>query len=465
VFSFNEAQDPNGSGDVAGAVNSPYITDYFWPLSNGLPIDDSSMVMEVFDLSGTDVTTNFVLEVFNPILPLTYRRYRIKIATPPAQPFVFTKEYATKAFFNFKFNITDNSTTNQFVAVKNNVAMTNVEPEVTYPVDNNTEIQLAVNNPGGNIIQMLGNNGSNSLSTVDTNWSIIGVIPSTGTPYFTIDPITGIISSNIQTAGCYELTTRLIDAYNNNLNAPTPGSLSTTRTLNICANNIIDYSADCSSYLTTSNQGSFVADQGIIDTWQSFLPGETVQSFNITCQGYRTNSGVIWPAVNFQINYLYPGTGSVYDTGFKFSYQFIHSMSPLQASDPRAQPSTSVILTGTITTNLGRVINLWRETPGGVAQDITIFLSGSSFYKTSTPVPGYRPLTNSSFLITNNSTDQSWWQALDRNGIEVVGGQIAPGQTITTVGSAGETCIRTQTINTELNVTPPFTITYGSSCP
>jgi hypothetical protein len=106
-----------------------------------------------------------------------------------------------------------------------------------------------------------------------------------------------------------------------------------------------------------------------------------------------------------------------------------------------------------------------EDTMFGVVPDITIFLSGNSFYKTSIPVPGYRPTTNSSFLITNNSTDQSWWQALDRNGIGVVGGQIAPGQTITTVGSAGETCIRTQTINTELNVTPPFTITYGSSCP
>ena len=465
VFSFNEAQDPNGLGNVAGAVNSPYITDYFWPLSNGLPIDDSTVIMEVFDLSGTDMTTNFVLEVFNPVLPLTYRRYRIKIAQPPAQPFVFTKEYATKAFFNFKFNITDNSTTNQFVAVKNNVAMTNVEPEVTYPADNNTEIQLAVNNPGGNIIQMLGNNGSNSLSTVDTNWSIISVVPSTGTPYFIIDPITGIISSNIQIAGCYELTTRLIDAYNNNLNAPTPGSLSTTRTLNVCANNLIDFTAEGSSTLTSSNQGVFVFDQGIIDTWRSFLPGETVQSWNITCLGYRTNSGVIWPAVNFQINYLYPGVGSIYDTGFKFSYQFVHSATPLQASDPRAQPSTSIVFAGTITTNLGRVINLYQQNPFGITPNIQIFLSGDNIAKYVYFAPGYRPNTNSSFLITNNSTDQSWWQALDRNGIGVVGGQIAPGQTITTVGSAGETCIRTQTINTELNVTPPFTITYGSPCP
>jgi hypothetical protein len=469
VFSFNEAQDPNGSGTVIGAENSPYITDYFWPLSNGLPIDDSFVTMEVFDLSGTDVTTNFVLEVFNPVLPLTYRRYRIKIATtPPGQPFVFTKEYATKAFFNFKFNITDNSTTNQFVAIKNNVAMTNVAPEITYPADNSTEIQLAVNNPGGNIIQMLGNNGSNSSSTVDTHWSIINVIPSTGTEYFTIlDPTTGIISAAIDTANCYELTVRLIDAYNYSLGAPTPGSLSTTRTLNVCADNIIDFTTQASSSLTSSFQGYFVGDQGIIDTWQSFLPGETVLSYNITCDGYNTpGQSDLFPAINLAFNYI-PDTNPGYDQGFKFSYQFTHSTFPLPAGDPRAQPSTRVVFRGTITTNLGRVINLKTDnSPYGISPFINIFLvNGDNVSRFVNFAPGYRPSTNSSFLITNNSTDQSWWQALERNGNAVVGGQIAPGQTITTVGSQGETCIRTQTIHTELNVTPPFTITYGSSCP
>jgi hypothetical protein len=458
VFSFNEGQDPSGAGTVSGALSSPYITDYFWPLSNGAPINDSSMTMEVIDLGGTDVTANFVLEVFNPVLPITYRRYRIKIATPPAQPFVFTKEYATKAFFNFKFSIVDNSTTNTFVAVKNNVAMTNRPPEITYPATNNTEIQLAVNNPGGNIIQMLGNNGSNSLSTVDTNWSIIGVIPTIGTPYFIIDPITGIISSNIQTAGCYELTVRLIDAYNNNLNAPTPGSLSTTRTLNICANNLIDFTAEASSTLTSGIQGVFVSDQGIIDTWQSFLPGETVQSFNITCSGYRTSGGgsTIFPPEGILIQYP--------NNDFKFYYSFTHSFSPLSPSDPRAQPSTSIVFVGTITTNLGRVINLKTDVPPfGVTPNIQIFLSGSSIAKYAYFAPGYRPATNTSFLIKNNSSEQSWWQALNANGNVVVGGQIAPGQTITTTDGI-TTCIRTQTIHTELNVSPPFTITYGATC-
>jgi hypothetical protein len=47
TFSFNEAQDPLGSGSVAGAVDSPYITGFFWPLSNGAPIDDSTMTMQI----------------------------------------------------------------------------------------------------------------------------------------------------------------------------------------------------------------------------------------------------------------------------------------------------------------------------------------------------------------------------------------------------------------------------------
>jgi len=459
VFTFNEAQDPNGSGLVAGAVNSPYITDYFWPLSNGLPIDDSTMTMEVFDLSNTDVSAEFQLVPYNPVLPLTYRRYRIIIA--PNSNFIFTKDWATKALFNFKFYITDNSTANTFTAVKNNVAMTNVIPEVTYPADDNTEIQIAVNNPAGNIIQMLGNNGSNSLSTIDTNWSIIDVIPNSGTPYFAIDKITGIISANIQQANCYELTIRLIDAYDNNLNAPTQASLQTVRRINICANNLINFTADASSDGYTGTQGRFVEDQGIIDTWRSFLPGETITSWDITCEGYRTGPGGnnIYPPVNINIQYL----GS-----FKFSYTFIHSQSGLPVGDPMAYPSSSIIFTGTITTNLGRVINLKTENPGGITPNIQIFLfpspPGSTNNTVVYPNPAYRPTTNTSFLIKNNSNEDSWWQALDRNGNTVVGGQISAGQTITTVLNGLETCIRTQTISTELGVVPPFTITYGSSC-
>ena len=463
VFSFNESQDPYGTGNVSGAEDSPYITDYFWPLSNGIPIDDSIVTMEVFDISNSDVTNNFILEVFEPNLVFTYRRYRIKIATPPSPAFVFTKEYLTKAFFNFNFNITDNSTNNSFVAVKNNVAMNNVEPEITFPANNNTEIQLAVNNPGGNVIQMLGNNGSNSLSTVDTNWSIIDVTPSTGSSYFAIDPITGIISANIQTSNCYQLTTRLVDAYNNNLNAATAASLATTRTLNICANNIVSINVDGQSYKTNGIGGVYVDDQGTIDIWQSFLPGENIQSYNITCEGYRVQgSSTIYPAVGFQIQQQGPGL----NTGFKFNYSFRHNNGPLDANNPRANPSASVIFGGTITTTLGRVINMWQENSfGPPSAFVTIFFTGvSSFIKYSVQIPNYRPATSSSFSITNNSSDQSWWQGLDKNGNTVVGGQIAAGQTITTIGLF-ETCIRTGSINTELNVTPPFTITYGALCP
>ncbi len=467
VFSFNEAQDPNGSGLVAGAVDSPYITDYFWPLSNGAPIDDSTMTMEVFDLSNTDVSSEFQLVPYNPVLPITYRRYRIIIA--PNSNFVFTKDYATKAFFDFKFRVQDNSTTNIFTAQKNNVSMTNVIPEVTYPADDNTEIQLAVNNPGGNIIQLIGNNGSNSLSTIDTNWSITNVTPNTGTPYFAIDKVTGIISAEIEAAGCYELTIRLIDAYDNNLNTPTQASLQTVRKINVCANNLINFTAEASSSSYTGPQGVFVNDQGIIDTWRSFLPGETIASWDIICEGYRTaaGGGNIYPPVGINIQYLGNNLGP--DNAFKFSYEFAHSQAALPVNDQRANPSTSLVFTGTITTNLGRVINLKTENPiGGIIPNIQIFLvpspPGNPYNTVAYANPAYRPATNTSFLIKNNSNEDSWWQALDRNGNTVVGGQISAGQTITTVFNGFETCIRTQTISTELGVNPPFTITYGASC-
>lgn len=458
VFDFNEKQNPIGNGNVTGDDDSPYITDYFWPLSNGLPIDDSTVVLQVVDLSNFDVTDKFTLEVYEPIIPLTYRRYRIKIAS--TSNFVFKSDYATKAFFNFTFNIVDNNTTNQFVAYKNNVAMNNKIPIINDPVVDNTEIQIPVNSPGGNIYQFQGNNGSNSLSTVDTNWSIVNVIPFNGSGYFQIDPITGVLSSNIQTSGTYELTIKLTDAYNNNINQETASSLSTTRIIDIVADNIVKYNDTGVQYRTFGQGGCFVNDSGKIDVWQSLLPGETISTHNITMLGYGNPTAPFIPA---QKTFIYNGD-------FTFSWTSIRNFGPMSLTDPRASMPMSYYFQGYFTTNIGRIINLKQPNPYGVAPWITSYggQQQTPNYFVNDGYPNWRPLTYATFSIKNNSNEQSWWSALNQTGTGILGGAIGPFETVTTysIGTspAPQTCLRSGSIHTELGVIPDFTITYGSSC-
>jgi len=451
TFTFNEKQNPLGSGTVSGADDSPYITDYFWPLINGTPMVDSSIIMSVIDLGAEVVTDKFILQVYDPTILVPYRRYRIKIY----QDFVFKSDYNIKAFFNFTFNITNNLTGLSYPIYKNNISLNNRPPIITYPIVDNLQVQIPVNSPGGNILQFLGNNGSNSLSTVDTNWAITNIIPFTGTPYFSIDPINGVLSGNIQTAGAYELTIKLTDAYNNNINSPTFASLSTTRTVNIAANNIVNISADSESSQYSGAGGYYTYDQGYLDVWKSFLPGETIESFNIDCLGFYGGNLTLYPAQLFQIQY---------QGNFIFYYTFQHALFPLPINDPQSVASTRVIFAGTITTNLQRVINLWEDTPGGISQQVQIFLSGNTQHTQSNPIPNYRPTNSVSWSITNNSADQSWFSGLSQNGLQITGGTIDPGQTIVGNAGGGLFCIRDGSISTELNVSPPFTITYGTTC-
>ena len=336
--------------------------------------------------------------------------------------------------------------------------MNNRTPIITDPVIDDTAIQLPVNSPGGNIYRFLGTNGSNSSSTVDTNWSIINVFPFSGTEYFQIGATNGILSSNIQTSGTYVLTVKLIDAYNNNINQPTAASLSATRTLEVQADNIVIANTISQSYRTSGTGGDYVNDSGTIDIWQSLLPGEQVFSYNITINGYRTIGPTLYPPVASNITY---------NNDFTFSWYYTHSQTPLQPSDNRWNCATAILFSGTITTSTGRIINLKQQEIFGISPYITSYLFESAPYLyLDNGILNYRPGSMGigvSFSIKNNSNDTSWFSALGKDGNVIIGNNIDPGQTITG-GLATNDCIRDTSIKTEENVSPNFTIIYGTSC-
>ena len=193
------------------------------------------------------------------------------------------------------------------------------------------------------------------------------------------------------------------------------------------------------------------------------MPGETIipTGWNISIT-YRTgnNSTELIPVQVF-INYI---------GNFKFQYTFNHSFSPMQSTDPAAQPSSSVVLRGTITTSFGRTILLNRETFGGIAPDITVFMTPDPPNNPNRTINNgclsYRQPGSSGFSVTNNSSDGSWWNCLSQDGSSIGGGTIGPGQTANLIYTPswplGEGCIRDGSIRTEPGV--DFTVTYGPSC-
>jgi hypothetical protein len=95
-FEFNENQNPNGLGNTTGAADSPWITDYFYPLSpEGAQLIDTGQP----NLTVTDNTPN-TLDFFDIYQEQTtgdpnFGAYRVKI----------NNNYLT--YFSNSFNITD----------------------------------------------------------------------------------------------------------------------------------------------------------------------------------------------------------------------------------------------------------------------------------------------------------------------------------------------------------------------
>ena len=93
-FIYNEDQDPSGSGDLTGAEDSPWITDFFTPLdvegaiktNTGLlsqaHTDNNSLIpyVEVINNNGTDVSSNFVLYQETDLLSSNVGYYRVRLS-------------------------------------------------------------------------------------------------------------------------------------------------------------------------------------------------------------------------------------------------------------------------------------------------------------------------------------------------------------------------------------------------
>lgn len=448
-FSFEEEQDPTGSGTGTGSANSPFVTNIFWPISNGNPIDDSDISITVTD-AGDNPLNIFTIVKYNPVLPETYYTYRIKIN----QSVPFLSDYNISAVYAITFNITNNSTGLSYIKTINNLNLVNNAPRITNPYIDNTTISVPVNFPSGNLFQFVGNNGCSNLSNLDTQWLITNVNPSFGTSYFAIDPNTGMLSTQPRDSGVFSVTVKLTDAFDTFNNATTPASIPTTRVINVSFDNNVIANGTAVSFGGTSQSGGYTS--GTIDVWRSLWPGETISDNDISIDLFRTSSGTAYTPVQPLISY---------NNDFTFTFSFRDSFTP-----GLSLPASYIQFVGTITTNRGRVINLKTLIPGyGESPFWQIFLSQDPIdpnRREATGDPSYRPGNSSNSVnwsVKNNSNSVSWFTGLGRYGNIVIGDYINPGSTITG-GFDTNNCARNGSIYTEDNVTPAFTITYGTTC-
>ena len=116
-FSYNEDQNPSGTGTTTGASDSPYVTSFFFPLNpEGIELNNTGQLSsaytsgsgwvqyEVLTDSGSDISNEFEIEQELDPEDQQYGAYRIKIKDiSAARNFVSNSTTNTKYSFSLRF--------------------------------------------------------------------------------------------------------------------------------------------------------------------------------------------------------------------------------------------------------------------------------------------------------------------------------------------------------------------------
>ena len=441
IFDHNEFQDPAGIGTplTYGDQTSPYITGYFLPINSlGVTMTVDSISMTVVDLTGANRSGDF--ELIKETTGLYAGKFAIKIKNA----FVFLINAGLKENYIFTFNIVDTTNGNATLTATN--SLNNSVPVITYPTyQSPVEVFNIDNLIVGPIISCSGTNGAPvvaldpSFNTQQLQWSIYSSTPGFST-YFSIDPVTGVISLTNITVPMgvnFNTTIRLTDAYNFTTNAAGTGSLYSERNITLYVPIANNYCANWNSVVTTSagippTQVNTVT--GELNFWRLMQPGETIDIINsdVEVTGYLV-SGAVFYATN-------PGTGNLTFSSSDFYGTFGFTVD--QGTDVNAVDT--LYITGNLRTSLGRTI------PIDIQDQYTVSTPPSSSSNNSCTT--YIPTATKKWKLTNdNPTTSISWQALLQDEITIVGGVLTPGNFVgSTFYSGTYTCI----IDTSL--------TYGS---
>ena len=415
IFAHNEFQNPNGllGPDDYGLQESPYITGFFQPVDSiGVYVDVASITMTVTALGGPpNRSSNFTLETI--IVSPTEKKYAIKINNA----FVFLDNSYQVENYIFTFSIIDpinSNTTIQVTNKLNNSLPTIALPAYTDPVDPIIVSGIVV----GPIISSAGTNGSPSASinTQQLQWSLLDFSPANGSDYFSIDPVTGVISLTtvtVDTDVLFNMTVRLTDAYNFTTSTPGVGSSYLDRNIIIT---YPTYDNHCgrwqSNVLVGIDDNWYNAITGKLNFWKLMQQGETIDNINSDVRLINYSvlpSGDPIYATNPDTNKLVFNNLDFYGTFGITQNQFDNT-----------NPADKLYFLGYIRTSLNRRINI------DISDVYTDLPTATRSIGESCNT--YIPNENRNWkLINDNATATINYNALLSDGITVIHGSISPG--------------------------------------
>jgi len=443
-FLFYEYQNPNGQLPTTGNQNSPFITNSFWPISNGTKMIDSEIALSVVNGAGTSIPVfpnpGAVFQIVKSTA-VDGPTYRVRIVSSVQ----FLSSYLQTGVYTFTFNITDNTTGLSYTKIVNGLQVQNNPPIITSPVPS-TVVNLPTNSPGGNIQLFTGINGSSMNSSADCNWSIDSVNPA-NVPNVTfgisnLQSDFGYLFATVGTPNTYTVNIKLQDAYSG---VASPATLSVVSPVIVKTNNFVI--ATTQGYCTASNTGATSATftiTGKIDIWQSLRAGEYISAVNNLSLMYTLDSGPLPNSFVAPTSYVFTVNNRLY-----IDYTFTYSVTTGGTSS--ANYLKYIRFFGYFTTNLNRNIMMnqldfySQTTPLGYYQAGIFAYNGSTSPGTASLTGDltYRPNSSpANWVAVNNGSSKSWFQGLydlgssNTSPASVRGSYIDPSQTITsnTVG-------------------------------
>lgn len=435
IFNHREFQDPAGIGTplTYGTQTSPYITGYFLPINNlGVTMTVDSMSMTVVDLTGANRSSDF--ELIRETTGLYAGKFAIKIKNA----FVFLINAGLKENYIFTFNIIDTTNGNTTLTATN--SLNNSIPVISYPTFQSPVEVFNINDIiVGPIISCSGINGAPTVALDPTfnkqqlQWSIYSSTPGFST-YFSIDPVTGVISLidiTVPMGVNFNTTIRLTDTYNFTTNTPGAGHLYAERNITLYVPIVNNYCSNWQSNVLPNPEGDQVnLVIGSLNFWKILQPGETIDVVNsiVEITGYTVIGGGFYPTDS--------GTGFLTFSSSNFDGTFSFSVNQLGDSNP----VDTLYITGNIRTSLGRTIPIdiqdqyvLNPVPTRSRKDTCV-----------TYIPPVPPSTNNrKWKLTNdNPTTSISWQALLSNRGTIVGGVLNPGSFVGSTFYGGTyTCI------------------------
>ena len=431
VFDHNEFQEPTGIGTPLdfGDQTSPYITGYFLPVNSlGIPITVDSMSMTVVDRTAVNRSNDFEL------IRETTGTYAGKFAIKIKNPFVFLIDSSSKESYIFTFNIIDSTNGNTTLTSIN--SLNNSYPVISYPTYQSPIETFYINDLiVGPIISCAGINGAPNIvldpafNTQQLQWSIYSSTPGFST-YFSIDPVTGVISLNNITVPVdvdFYATIRLTDAYNFATNTAGTGSLYSERNITIFVPSVDNHCGTWDSLVTTGpgpayNYSNYI--HGSINFWKLMQVGETIDPVNTSVELFAyTAIGGGYYAVGVPLTFS--------TTNFYGNFSANIDQGPIDYN-----PVDTLEISGSIRTSLGRTI------PVDIQDHYTATVP--PFRSSSNACTIYIPATNKNWKLTNdNLTTSIRWQALLSTGGTVIGGILTPGNSVSSSFYGGTyTCIK-----------------------